>query len=60
MNLAAVLALQDYHSGNKTYQDLLGNMFSAYYAGHNESFLAAVPWVFLISDHPVYADALAE
>ncbi|KZV66248.1 hypothetical protein PENSPDRAFT_655042 [Peniophora sp. CONT] len=43
VNLAAVLALQDYHSGNTTYQDLLGHMFSAYYAGHNNSFLAALP-----------------
>ncbi|VDC05859.1 unnamed protein product [Peniophora sp. CBMAI 1063] len=43
VNLAAVLALQDYHRGSNTYQEVLSDMFSTYYAGHNNSFFAALP-----------------
>ena len=43
VNLAAVLALQDYRSGTNLYEETLGNMFSAYFSTHNSSFLSSLP-----------------
>ncbi|VDC07923.1 unnamed protein product [Peniophora sp. CBMAI 1063] len=45
VNLAAVLALQDYHSGTHAYEEILGNMFAAYFSTHNDSFLSSLPCV---------------
>ncbi|KZV59923.1 hypothetical protein PENSPDRAFT_760252 [Peniophora sp. CONT] len=43
VNLAAVLALQDYHSGTHLYEKTLENMFSVYFSTHNNSFLSSLP-----------------
>ena len=43
VNLAAVLALQDYRSGTNLYEETLGNVFSAYFSTHNNSFLSSLP-----------------
>ncbi|KAF5349387.1 hypothetical protein D9758_015509 [Tetrapyrgos nigripes] len=43
INLAAVLALQDYRTGNSSFEPVLEKMFDNYPSAHNNSFLVATP-----------------